>query len=123
VIKIANFFALRMNQEATESKTYEIQCGTLIKDNLLKIDALRDYLMSRIKVKGKTGRCEENVGIMCTADSVIVTPKVKLSKKYLKYLTNKLLYKMELKDWVRVISNGKRSYKMAYYKMESNKNE
>lgn len=114
-----------MNTEAAESRTYEIQCATLIKDNLLKIEALKEHLESKIKIKGKTGRCEGNVGIMCTADQIIVTPNdnIKLSKKYLKYLTNKFLYKQELKDWVRIIANGKKSYRLAYYKTESNKNE
>lgn len=108
---------------ASERKCYEINCGVLIKDSLLNLEDFKSYLEARIKIKGKVGFTADNVEFECTPESLLVSPKVKLSKKYLKYLGNKFLYKKELKDWVRIISTGKKSYKLAYYRVDSNKDE
>lgn len=109
--------------DPASNKCYEINCGTLVKDSLLNLEDFKSYLEARIKVKGKTGRVADNVDLACTNESLLVSPKVRLSKKYLKYLGNKFLYKKELKDWVRIISTGKKSYKLAYYRVDSNKDE
>lgn len=107
-----------------EAKSYEINCATVVNDNLLSTDDLAKYLEARIKVNGKTGRVSGNVDIVCTGETVIVSPKVGgFPKRYLKYLGNKFLYKKELKDWVRIVADGKKAYKLAYYKVDSNKDE
>lgn len=106
-----------------DTRCYEINCSVLVKDSLLNTEDLKNYLEARIKVNGRTGNLAGNVDLVCTEDSIVVKPRVRLPKKYLKYLGNKFLYKKELKDWVRILSTGKSSYKLVYYRVVSNKDE
>ncbi|KCZ75582.1 hypothetical protein H311_03436 [Anncaliia algerae PRA109] len=109
-----------------ETKTYEIECSALVRDNLLSVEEFKEYLESKIKINGKCGQLKDKIDLTCTSESIIVSTKVpglRLPKKGLKFLGNKFLYKKELKDWVRIIAAGKKAYKLAYYKVDANKAE
>lgn len=49
---------------------------------------------------------------------MIVLARDPFQKRYLKYLTKRFLKKNALRDWIRVISNGKHGYRLVYYKIE-----
>lgn len=115
-----------MKAAVEETKTFEIECSALVKDNLLSVEEFKDYLESKIKINGRTGQLKDKIELTCTSESIIISTKevdVRLPKKCLKFLGNKFLYKKELKDWVRIIANGKKNYKLAYYKVDANKAE
>ncbi len=65
------------------------------------------YLAERIKVGGKTGNLGTNVTIERNKSKVTVNADIDFSKRYLKYLTKKYLKKNSLRDWLRVVANGK----------------
>nr|6ZU5_LU0 Chain LU0, eL22 [Paranosema locustae] len=110
-------------QAENDTRCYELNCSVLVKDSLLSTEDLNSYLEARMKVNGRTGNLAGNIDLVCTEESILVKPRVRLSKKYLKYLVKKFLYKKELIDWVRILSTGKSSYKLAYYRVVSNKYE
>ncbi|RVD90572.1 60S ribosomal protein L22-like [Tubulinosema ratisbonensis] len=115
-----------MQSAVEETKSFEIECSALVRDNLLSVEEFKEYLESKIKINGKTGKLDGKIELTCTSESIIVSSleaNVRLPKKCLKFLGNKFLYKKELKDWVRIIANGRKNYKLAYYKIDANKGE
>ena len=43
--------------------------------------------------------------------------------RYLKYLTKKFLKKNNLRDWLRVVANGKQSYELRYFQINNEDEE
>lgn len=76
------------------------------------------YLKERIKVAGKTGNLAGAVSLERTKTRVTVNADIHFSKRYLKYLTKKYLKKNNLRDWLRVVANGKDSYELRYFQVQ-----
>jgi hypothetical protein len=74
-------------------------------------------LAERIKVGGKTGNLGTNVTIERNKSKVTVNADIDFSKRYLKYLTKKYLKKNSLRDWLRVVANGKDAYELRYFQV------
>lgn len=75
------------------------------------------YLKERIKVAGKTGNLAGAVSLERTKTRVTINADIHFSKRYLKYLTKKYLKKNNLRDWLRVVANGKDSYELRYFQV------
>ncbi|KAJ2816824.1 60S ribosomal protein L22, partial [Coemansia erecta] len=74
-------------------------------------------------VEGRTNNLGDRVTITRSEDKVVVEAKVDLSKRYLKYLTKKFLKKNQLRDWLRVVSDSKDSYKLKYFNVSNEAEE
>ena len=48
-----------------------------------------------------------------------IAAEMPFSKRYLKYLTKKYLKKEQLRDFLRVVANGKAGYTMKYFKTDA----
>lgn len=46
---------------------------------------------------------------------VEVSSEIRLSKRYLKYLTKKYLKKQQLRDWLHVVASSKNAYELRYF--------
>jgi len=69
-------------------------------------------------VAGKTGNLAGAVSLERTKTKVTVNADIHFSKRYLKYLTKKYLKKNNLRDWLRVVANGKDSYELRYFQVK-----
>ncbi len=45
------------------------------------------------------------------------------SKRYLKYLAKKFLKKMQMRDFLRVVSTNKSTYELKYFNIQENEDE
>ncbi len=101
--------------------------------------------MDRIKINGKTNNLLDLVTVEREKQKVKVNSDIPLSKRYkkniiffclkkflififflqryLKYLTKKFLKKSKLRDWLRVVANGKDSYELRYFNINQDEEE
>ncbi|KAA0185868.1 hypothetical protein HAZT_HAZT002319 [Hyalella azteca] len=78
------------------------------------------YLDQNFKVNGKRHNLENiTLGLNEEAHTISVESTIPITKKYVKYLTQKYLCKHHMRDWVRVLSTGHNSstYVLKYYKI------
>lgn len=53
----------------------------------------------------------------------MVTSRVKLAKRYVKYLTKKFLKKIGISDYIKINATEKNLYKLKYIAVEKTKDE
>ncbi|KAI9503647.1 ribosomal protein L22e, partial [Coemansia spiralis] len=105
------------------SHRFVIDVSAPAEDKIFDIAAFEKFLHDRIKVQGRTNNLGEAVTITREGDNaVVVEAKIDFSKRYLKYLTKKFLKKNNLRDWLRVVSTTKDTYKLKYFNI-SNQDE
>ncbi|KAJ2421855.1 60S ribosomal protein L22, partial [Coemansia sp. RSA 2524] len=90
---------------------------------IFDVAAFEKFLHDRIKVEGRTNNLGERVNITRTDDKIVVEAKIDFSKRYLKYLTKKFLKKNQLRDWLRVVSESKDTYKLKYFNVSNEAEE
>ncbi|GFQ83081.1 60S ribosomal protein L22, partial [Trichonephila clavata] len=81
------------------------------------------FLHERIKVDGKTNNLSNRVTIERNKSKITVVADCKFCKRYLKYLAKKYLKKHNLRDWLRVVANGKDSYELRYFQINNEEDE
>jgi len=81
------------------------------------------FLHDKIKVNGKAGMLGDKVSVSRDKTKINVAAKSPFSKRYLKYLTKKFLKRQQLRDWLRVIANGKATYQLRYFNIQQNESE
>ncbi|KEP51963.1 ribosomal protein L22 [Rhizoctonia solani 123E] len=87
-------------------------------DGVFDAAAFEDYLRGRIKLEGKTGQLGDKIKITRDSKKLTVASTVPLSKRYVKYLTQKYLKKNSLRDWIRVVATTKDGYELRFYKID-----
>ncbi|KAG8763240.1 Leucine aminopeptidase 1 [Ceratobasidium sp. 423] len=87
-------------------------------DGVFDPAAFEDYLRGRIKLEGKTGQLGDKIKLTRDSKKLTVTSTVPLSKRYIKYLTQKYLKKNSLRDWIRVVATSKDGYELRFYKID-----
>lgn len=73
------------------------------------------FLQDRIKVDGKAGNLGNVIKVTRKDAKVEVSSEIRLSKRYLKYLTKKYLKKQQLRDWLHVVASSKNAYELRYF--------
>ena len=76
-----------------------------------------------MKINGKKGNLGENVTLTLSGKKISVTSKVRVSKRYLKYLTKKYLKKSDILEYLKVIATDKNSYTVKYIQIDENEAE
>ncbi|CAE6405413.1 unnamed protein product [Rhizoctonia solani] len=89
-----------------------------VSDGVFDAAAFEDYLRGRIKLEGKTGQLGDKIKITRDSKKLTVASTVPLSKRYVKYLTQKFLKKNSLRDWIRVVATTKDGYELRFYKID-----
>ncbi|KAJ1761473.1 60S ribosomal protein L22 [Coemansia sp. RSA 2523] len=102
---------------------YVIDVSAPANDKIFDVAAFEKFLHDRIKVEGRTNNLGERVNITRTDDKIVVEAKIDFSKRYLKYLTKKFLKKNQLRDWLRVVSESKDTYKLKYFNVSNEAEE
>lgn len=85
----------------------------------MDVSNFEKYLQERIKVNYKTNNFGNNVSLERNKMKVTLTADIPFSKRYLKYLTKKYLKKNNLRDWLRVVADGKDSYELRYFQINN----
>jgi len=106
-------------KKVVKASRYTINCSQPAADSILDPASLEKFLHDRIKVEGKTSNLGNAITISRDNAKVIVSTKIPLSKRYLKYLTKKFLKKNQLKDWMHAVSTTKNSYEIKYYRIDN----
>ncbi|XP_065333531.1 large ribosomal subunit protein eL22-like [Cloeon dipterum] len=100
-----------------------VDCSKPVEDEIMDVSKFGAYLTERIKVNGKTNNLAGAVTIEKSKTKVTVIADIHFSKRYLKYLTKKYLKKNNLRDWLRVVANGKDVYELRYFQINNQEDE
>lgn len=98
---------------------FKINCKLPIEDNVIVLNDFESYLKQKIKVEGKPGNLGSTVTVSKDSQNIVVNSTIPFSKRYLKYLTKKYLKKQDLKEYLRVVANGKNQYELRYFNIQS----
>ena len=98
---------------------FKINCKLPIEDNVIVLNDFESYLKQKIKVEGKPGNLGSAVNVTKDSQNIVVNSSIPFSKRYLKYLTKKYLKKQDLKEYLRVVANGKNQYELRYFNIQS----
>ncbi|CAN8105696.1 unnamed protein product [Discula destructiva] len=98
------------------TKKFIINASQPASDKIFDVSAFEKFLNEKIKVEGRVGNLGETVQISQQGDGKIeIIAHNDLSGRYLKYLTKKFLKKMQLRDWLRVVSTSKGVYELKFF--------
>ena len=65
----------------------------------------------------------ESIEVSRDGAKIVVTSKIPFSKRYLKYLAKKYLKKQAIRDFCRVVADGKMTYKVKYLHLGEDEEE
>ncbi|EKX39684.1 large subunit ribosomal protein L22e, cytoplasmic [Guillardia theta CCMP2712] len=99
---------------------FVIDCTTAETDSILDTSQFEKYLKEKIKVDGKAGNLGDTVAISRDKSKIVVTAEGLFSKRYLKYLSKKFLKKLQMRDFLRIVSTNKSTYELKYYNIQEN---
>ncbi|EFX69928.1 hypothetical protein DAPPUDRAFT_61794, partial [Daphnia pulex] len=94
---------------------FTIDCTHPVEDGIMNAADFETYLKQHIKLNKKVGNLGTHIQTELAKSKIIVSSDVPFSKRYLKYLTKRYLKKNNLRDWLRVVANGKTSYELRYF--------
>jgi len=94
---------------------FTINANKPVDDKILDAAGFETFLNQRIKVDGKLGNLGDKVKVSRDKGSFTISSQVPFSKRYLKYLTKKYLKNKQLRDYVRVVSEGQNGYVLKYF--------
>ncbi|KAH8358032.1 hypothetical protein KR084_000125 [Drosophila pseudotakahashii] len=98
---------------------FVIDCDCVAEDLILDVADFEKYLKTHIKVKNKINQLNDLVTFeRIKNSSLVIHTAVHFSKRYFKYLAKRYLKKHSLRDWVRVVSTGKETFTMRYFKIQ-----
>ncbi|KAJ4396083.1 60S ribosomal protein L22 [Gnomoniopsis smithogilvyi] len=98
------------------TKKFIINASQPAADKIFDVSAFEKFLNEKIKVEGRVGNLGDQIQISQQGDGKIeIIAHNELSGRYLKYLTKKFLKKMQLRDWLRVVSTSKGVYELKFF--------
>ncbi|KAK4459552.1 ribosomal protein L22e [Cladorrhinum samala] len=106
------------------TKKFIINASQPASDKIFDVSAFEKFLNEKIKVEGRVGNLGETIKISQQGDGKIeIIAHNELSGRYLKYLTKKFLKKMQLRDWLRVVSTSKGVYELKFFNVVNDAEE
>lgn len=112
------------SQENTEEiKIVELDCTKCTNESLFDISELKDYYLEKIKVKGVTGQLGKNIIIEISGNTLKISYKKFICKRYMKFLGRKFLRLKKLNSFVRLVANTKQGYAFRFYNVEKDNEE
>lgn len=113
----------KVGRKSKKTVSFSIDCKKPVDDAIMDVAALEKYLNERVKVDGKRGNLADSVKISRDKAVVTVTAQEPFSKRQIRYLMRRYLKRANLRDWLRVVSNGKTSYELRYYNIADQEEE
>merc|ERR1719427_1802188 len=96
--------------------TFKVDCAAPVEDDIIKTVKLVEFFKANLKLKGKAGNLGDKIQVNADGTTVkVISNGGRMAKKYLKYLLKKWLYKQKLRDYVRIVTSDKESYKLKYF--------
>ncbi|KAI3393468.1 hypothetical protein diail_4232 [Diaporthe ilicicola] len=106
----------KKGRSSKTTKKFTINASQPASDKIFDVSAFEKFLNEKIKVEGRVGNLGETIQISQVGDGKIeIIAHNELSGRYLKYLTKKFLKKMQLRDWLRVVSTSKGVYELKFF--------
>ncbi|KAK4203237.1 ribosomal protein L22e [Triangularia verruculosa] len=106
------------------TRKFVINASQPASDKIFDVSAFEKFLNEKIKVEGRVGNLGETIKISQVGDGKIeIIAHNELSGRYLKYLTKKFLKKMQLRDWLRVVSTSKGVYELKFFNVVNDAEE
>ncbi|KAI0853306.1 ribosomal protein L22e [Daldinia vernicosa] len=106
----------KSGKQAKITKKFVINAQQPASDKIFDTAAFEKFLQDKIKVDGRTGNLGDLIVIQQAGEGKIeIIAHTELSGRYLKYLTKKFLKKMQLRDWLRVVSTSKGVYELKFF--------
>ncbi|KAG6359614.1 60S ribosomal protein L22 [Diaporthe eres] len=106
----------KKGRSSKTTKKFIINASQPASDKIFDVSAFEKFLNEKIKVEGRVGNLGETIQISQVGDGKIeIIAHNELSGRYLKYLTKKFLKKMQLRDWLRVVSTSKGVYELKFF--------
>ncbi|ROV89825.1 hypothetical protein VMCG_09480 [Cytospora schulzeri] len=115
---------IKKGKSAKTTKKFIINASQPASDKIFDVSAFEKFLNEKIKVEGRVGNLGETIQISQQGDGKIeIIAHNELSGRYLKYLTKKFLKKMQLRDWLRVVSTSKGVYELKFFNVVNDADE
>ena len=111
------------NPQVEKPLKFVLDLGVAYDDDLIVGKEFLDFLKSSLKVNGKKGNLGEDVTLLLSSSKITLSSKVRVSKRYLKYLTKKYLKKSDILEYLKVIATDKQTYKIKYIKLDKDEGE
>ncbi|KAK3901462.1 60S ribosomal protein L22 [Staphylotrichum tortipilum] len=106
------------------TKKFIINASQPASDKIFDVSAFEKFLNEKIKVEGRVGNLGEIIKISQQGEGKIeIIAHNELSGRYLKYLTKKFLKKMQLRDWLRVVSTSRGVYELKFFNVVNDEAE
>lgn len=102
---------------------FEIDCTVPTTDGVMDSSSFEKFLAEHIKVNGKIGNLADQVMVRRHENKIMVTSRVPMSKRYVKYLSKKYLKKKNLKDFMRLVATSKSGFAIKYYNINQGDTE
>ena len=110
------------NRTVQKTIKHTVDLGVAIDDSLVQISEFVDYIKSNLKVNGNKGALGEDIVVSANGTKQsMVTSRVRLGKRYNKYLTKKFLKKIGISDYIKINATEKSVYKLKYIAVEKSK--
>ena len=103
-----------------------VDCSIPATDKILDVATVEKFFHDRIKIENRTANLSANhVSITREDDKIVITEGKgqKFPKKYVKYLLKKYLKKNGTRDWLRIVSADKETYKLKYFNIAEGKED
>ncbi|KAI1438424.1 60S ribosomal protein l22 [Xylaria sp. CBS 124048] len=106
----------KSGKASKQTKKFIINASQPASDKIFDTAAFEKFLQDKIKVEGRVGNLGDIITVQQVGDGKVeITAHNDLSGRYLKYLTKKFLKKMQLRDWLRVVSTSKGVYELKFF--------
>ncbi|GAB1314027.1 60S ribosomal protein L22 [Madurella fahalii] len=106
------------------TKKFIINASQPASDKIFDVSAFEKFLNEKIKVDGRVGNLGETIKISQQGEGKVeIIAHNELSGRYLKYLTKKFLKKMQLRDWLRVVSTSRGVYELKFFNVVNDEAE
>ncbi|KAK3373561.1 ribosomal protein L22e [Lasiosphaeria ovina] len=116
--------AAKKGKAPKTTKKFIINASQPASDKIFDVSAFEKFLNDKIKVDGRVGNLGEIIKISQQGEGKIeIIAHNELSGRYLKYLTKKFLKKMQLRDWLRVVSTSKGVYELKFFNVVNDEAE
>ncbi|CCW69295.1 unnamed protein product [Phytomonas sp. Hart1] len=119
--KVGSRSFIRQKTLPKGKKVFKIDCSVPVADGIFSEDILHgfeQFFHDNTKLNGRKGKLGEKVRIAVHDNTLSVITTMAYRKKYFKYLAKKFLKKKELRDWLRILANGKNSYQLKYFNIQ-----
>ena len=103
---------------------YNVDLGVTVDDDLVNTQEIVDYLKTNIKIDNLKGNLQNDVLVSMNGNkNLMITTRVKLAKRYIKYLLKKVYKKMGILEYLKINATEKNAYKVKYLKTEQKNKE